>query len=539
MLTCSSLRYAGLLVEAKDCDRDSYVNLGLVCPYCSAPLFWVAPGHKEASFRRLESGKKVLVKEHDIPAHFSHFKDVSQKQVEVCESRAKSVKKKDITSSRASLKRQRKKIFDERIKNLFLFNQRLAGFEYINFLGHEDYLNSLSTNLDQEQKELLWKKQLRGLAIKFKGSKNRLKTLLNKELRVLESNNFKLLDKVKNCTVDAGLDYLSNAIEWKLHKQICQEVFDYLFSSVNYEILAELIWFNLYFAMNCMFFCSEVVSKEDKQLLEYLEHFSNKPEEQDPKVGQKLLDIFAIVPFQGAYFSLPQAIGDRAFNEVSMNVDIFSRLREVKKKGKNDFPFENTTLDLAFNYLLSTIVHTPWADAFEYFDRGSTKPIKLGKSIGFIVVDGTAPVLKLRFVQVKKNQQAERELIDISRQAILTNEIVHYKSGDYEVHLGTLNEFTLKFTIKILKNQELIGTAMGWSSIDPLAEKKDQIVYRLKKDYPELSKAQKSKLKRNPCLLITDYLYSEQEQALKLMTSIAHQIFARAEYALVAREITT
>jgi hypothetical protein len=68
-----SLRYGGVFVEAKKCDRDSYLKLGLLCPVCNSPVFYVGEQSRAEHFRKTPKGEKTPVKSTFVEAFFSHF----------------------------------------------------------------------------------------------------------------------------------------------------------------------------------------------------------------------------------------------------------------------------------------------------------------------------------------------------------------------------------------------------------------------------------------------------------------------------------
>jgi hypothetical protein len=54
MLLASSIRYGGILVEAPECDYNSFKHLGLLCPICKRSVFLVAPKMRPAHNRKIK-----------------------------------------------------------------------------------------------------------------------------------------------------------------------------------------------------------------------------------------------------------------------------------------------------------------------------------------------------------------------------------------------------------------------------------------------------------------------------------------------------
>jgi hypothetical protein len=80
MLEARSMYRAGNLIFAKDCDFDSYKELGLICPFCDQPVFLVKPAFKQ----RQKTGTTYYCQ-----PHFSHYpgSDISDDD---CEKRSRS-----------------------------------------------------------------------------------------------------------------------------------------------------------------------------------------------------------------------------------------------------------------------------------------------------------------------------------------------------------------------------------------------------------------------------------------------------------------
>jgi hypothetical protein len=51
MLEARAIYRAGNLVNAGDCDYESFKELGLICPFCDEPVFVVKSPHKNILLR--------------------------------------------------------------------------------------------------------------------------------------------------------------------------------------------------------------------------------------------------------------------------------------------------------------------------------------------------------------------------------------------------------------------------------------------------------------------------------------------------------
>jgi hypothetical protein len=91
MLCASSIRYGGLIVDAVDCDYNSFKELGLLCPICKRSVFLVASTARGAHSRKNKDGSITAVKSASVVSHFSHHKDVSAFTVSDCELRSRQI----------------------------------------------------------------------------------------------------------------------------------------------------------------------------------------------------------------------------------------------------------------------------------------------------------------------------------------------------------------------------------------------------------------------------------------------------------------
>jgi hypothetical protein len=91
VISALSIRYGGLLVDAADCNYESFKNLGLLCPICKKSVFLVSASNRETHTRKRKDGRTTQVRECTVPAHFNHHHDVSESEVLECELRSQTL----------------------------------------------------------------------------------------------------------------------------------------------------------------------------------------------------------------------------------------------------------------------------------------------------------------------------------------------------------------------------------------------------------------------------------------------------------------
>ena len=101
MQFAESIRYGAQLIDAKDCDYNSYKQLGLLCPECKNPVFLRGEYVKTSS----KTGVEYRVR----PA-FAHFRAVDPIQVLACENRVAKYDKKELERRANKARNQRLKL---------------------------------------------------------------------------------------------------------------------------------------------------------------------------------------------------------------------------------------------------------------------------------------------------------------------------------------------------------------------------------------------------------------------------------------------
>lgn len=110
MKYASAMKYGGELVDAIECDYDSFKQLVPLCPNCKEPVYLRAGGDRTS-----KKGKP-----YKIGAHWCHFKGVSDEQVASCESRVNGYSEKDKQRIAAKARGQRLKLLQRWFWSVFV-----------------------------------------------------------------------------------------------------------------------------------------------------------------------------------------------------------------------------------------------------------------------------------------------------------------------------------------------------------------------------------------------------------------------------------
>ena len=244
MKFAASMRYAGLLIDADDCDCNSFRNLGLTCLNCHESVFLVAGSKRQEHKREHKDGKVSHVKASSIPPHFSHRPDKDKTELERCELRSARTTEIDIARSEIAAKNQRIRLFNRHLWNIlkmcyklndvedaFIFVQ--SGFK----LALQDYPEAVAQRRYQILIELLVE-------------------VYRKEVGRIhaESEMFfdRLIEKTKNHeytqseSLEALLSLWRQSIDQKMQLQIYNEVIDCLAQKKHLPILEKLIVQGIY-----------------------------------------------------------------------------------------------------------------------------------------------------------------------------------------------------------------------------------------------------------------------------------------------------
>lgn len=114
MKYASAMKYGGELVDAVDCDYDSFKELIPLCPNCKEPVFLRTGGPRES----------VKGKAYQIGPHWCHFKGISAEQVAGCELRVNGYTEKDRAKIAAQARGQRLKLLQRWFWEVFALSHK-------------------------------------------------------------------------------------------------------------------------------------------------------------------------------------------------------------------------------------------------------------------------------------------------------------------------------------------------------------------------------------------------------------------------------
>jgi hypothetical protein len=253
MKSASAMKYRGELVDAVDCDYDSFKELVPLCPNCKEPVFLRIGGQRES----------VKGKAYQIGPHWCHFKGISKEQVASCESRVNGYSEKDKQRIASQARGQRLKLlqrwFAKILQSNPFLNSAFECEEVLITLGKKHLLdlwvseillvlnqdtlyiekyimsrNALQIKqafLDAGKKESQAK---RARSIYRSLSEDKRKEISEKAFVDLHGQNF------RQSTVDYVRNVFSSEIQFELNKKILCEVISFLRSQKGRPILAAL-----------------------------------------------------------------------------------------------------------------------------------------------------------------------------------------------------------------------------------------------------------------------------------------------------------
>ena len=201
MKYASAMKYGGELVDAVDCDYDSFKELIPLCPNCKEPVFLRTGGPRES----------VKGKAYQIGPHWCHFKGISAEQVAGCELRVNGYTEKDRAKIAAQARGQRLKLL-----------QRW----FMTVLRNHPLWWNVGALFDKVASDQGWSKQEVNALMDIKSL-----TVVNNKAVIHEFIDKKFSNPVNNEKLPELVTVFNEALsQIKLNKQICHEVIDFLCS---------------------------------------------------------------------------------------------------------------------------------------------------------------------------------------------------------------------------------------------------------------------------------------------------------------------
>jgi hypothetical protein len=332
MLTASAMRYGGPLVDAVDCNYNSFKDLGLTCPFCKQTVFLVGSTSREAHDRKRKDGTTVSVKAVEtIVAHFKHHKDVDSARVADCELRSSKLTQFQRKKTYAAARNQRSRIFQRRMWQMLQSSVTYRVGDDISLAAIFAYnfgpkapgairllVSSISDAFRDEN---------------LPEAKQRLSHHF--EALLSESSDFRS-DMPDDLAAD--MQAWSQSVHQQLQIEICSEVIDFLATKMQSGILGNLVERGMISFLRCHYIKQATGIDEITQAYAaYQQQWSMETSDLDAALLINSPPIMA-----------------RLFNTSG--------------------PFNHEFTSHVFNYLLDSILLVRWSDQFDLLAQASPKP---------------------------------------------------------------------------------------------------------------------------------------------------------------------
>jgi hypothetical protein len=269
MITASSIRYGGLLVDASECSYESFKQLGLLCPICKRPVFLVQEACREAHTRKLKTGISTAVKESSVPAHFSHFQDVSKEEIEQCELKSSKITQvqREVIASKA--RGQRLKVLQRRLWQMLKTSFRLFYSEGTDELLQNYFLEA--SYMNEMRSKAYLEKLIESCAVSIAHPTN---------LQVVKSSFSQgctkwsaiaeAYPKQQSPIYEGFRNWPKSILDLRMHEAICLEVLDFLCTKMQRPILNKLIAYSIFNFMGSNAIFSSLEAQGEKNIQMYL-----------------------------------------------------------------------------------------------------------------------------------------------------------------------------------------------------------------------------------------------------------------------------
>jgi hypothetical protein len=242
MKIASALKYGGELVEAEECDYDSFKQLIPLCPCCKEPVFLRVGGERLSK----------LGNTYTVGSHWAHFQGKTPEQVANCENRVNGFTAEDKQRIASKARGQRLKLLQRKFWSIAvkchteylnkLQNEGrldVSGVESRLLLGDEwakrksTFVSAAFAILTHDYKNM-WMSEEELISCYFEAwSNGKRPVILGSKTSNLSLSAIDLVDK-------ASLT-LESIADWRLHQQITGEVISFLGSRTGVAIYAELL----------------------------------------------------------------------------------------------------------------------------------------------------------------------------------------------------------------------------------------------------------------------------------------------------------
>lgn len=146
MKTASSIRYGGMLIDANECDYNSFKHLGLLCPICKRTVFLVGETDRSACERKNKDGSTSQVKSSHVSAYFAHHPEVDKNTVNDCELKSSQITVTERLYLEAKAHNQRQKVFHAHFWKILSTSWMIREFDECRNYAKLVYIKACVTN---------------------------------------------------------------------------------------------------------------------------------------------------------------------------------------------------------------------------------------------------------------------------------------------------------------------------------------------------------------------------------------------------------
>jgi hypothetical protein len=245
MKTASSIRYGGMLVDADECDYDSFKNLGLLCPICKRTVFLVQKSTRSASQRKIKDGTKIDVRSAEIPAYFAHHPEVDKDTVNDCELRSKQITAIQRLHLETKAHNQRRKIMQSHFWKILKTSYELSDpvVDMIPIIIKEQWIRQHPFS---ERRSIFHLQEFINLFIKTARlvSEEERKEEIDRIIEnILKSQKDRLYEE--DLRAKEYLDDWIGTLNARMHSSICEEALGFLLHKRQVKMLETMTYFAL------------------------------------------------------------------------------------------------------------------------------------------------------------------------------------------------------------------------------------------------------------------------------------------------------
>lgn len=226
MRFAASIKYGGQLIEAVDCDYNSYKHLGLLCPECKNPVF-LREGHTRTAPKSRETVR--------VDAAFAHFKAQDPAIVLACENRVAHYDRKELEKRATAARNQRLKLLQRWFWDIFWrrleLDQNFQNVEEIEFFRRD--LPLKAPLLCQQESSL--RELLLSLPQSHADRYEQCRICIDGFKRKFHNRN-----PFESERINKAVEFLS-LVERQMQIMICAEILDFLFSKSSRNLLFQVL----------------------------------------------------------------------------------------------------------------------------------------------------------------------------------------------------------------------------------------------------------------------------------------------------------